>query len=30
MGGYNRSGELEIFPEAEYADWIKKNFPQRK
>ena len=29
MGGYNRAGVLEIFPEAEYADWIKKNFPRK-
>ncbi|WP_337994443.1 sulfatase [Lentisphaera marina] len=30
MGGYNSAGVLEVFPEAEYADWIKKNFPLKK
>lgn len=30
MGGYNRAGVLEIFPEAKYAEWMKKNFPQKK
>ena len=25
MGGYNRSGELEVFPETKYGEWIKDN-----
>jgi len=25
MGGYNRSGALEVFPKARYGEWIKKN-----
>lgn len=28
MGGYNRSGELEIFPLTRYKEWMQKNGPE--
>ena len=26
MGGYNRSGQLELFDKSKYAQWMKENF----